>query len=498
MAALSELNPDNSRRRRWTLRAKLIALVVGVAAFALTAVDVVLPITIRQSMITERDGTLSSVLKSVPPGMYDDSSLTSMLGTKSLRGEVGWSLRYPDGHAEVVVPSIRHANSNPDLSQPPPTVSPETVQDTANAAITYRIQAVATSYDGQRGAYLVAWVPLSDIDQTVRQVVLLELLITGGLLVLLGSTAGLIIRRELKPLEEMASAADEIATGELDRRVAESDLGTEVGRLGYAFNGMLDGIEALMAERSHGEEKLRQFIADAGHELRTPVAAVRGYSDLYKAGALPDDASVGRAMERMGFEARRMGALVEDLLTLIQADSGQKRATEAVNLGDLLTGVVDDAAVIDPTRTWRLSGAGVPVTVGGDRMRLHQLFANLLSNARTHTPAGTTVTVSILPAADRVAVSVADNGPGVSDADLPKLFDRFYRSDPSRSRANGGTGLGLSIVAAIVRGHGGDVLAGHTPGGGLTVTVVLPRAVGTAAVPKTDLTVVDGVAAATR
>ena len=167
-------------------------------------------------------------------------------------------------------------------------------------------------------------------------------------------------------------------------------------------------------------------------------------------------------------------------------------------MGELLTGVVDDAAVIDPTRTWRLAGAGVPVTVSGDRMRLHQLFANLLSNARTHTPAGTIVTVSILPAADRVAVSVADNGPGVSDADLPKLFDRFYRSDPSRSRADGGTGLGLSIVAAIVRGHGGDVLAGHTPGGGLTVTVVLPRAVGTAAVPKTDLTVVEGVAAATR
>jgi two-component system OmpR family sensor kinase len=144
--------------------------------------------------------------------------------------------------------------------------------------------------------------------------------------------------------------------------------------------------------------------------------------------------------------------------------------------------VVDDAAVIDPTRIWRLAASNGGVDVFGDRLRLHQVFANLLSNIRTHTAEGTVATVSVLPGLDEIAVSVSDDGPGVSDEDLDRLFDRFYRVDPSRSRERGGTGLGLSIVAAIVRGHGGRIAATHTPGGGLTITVVLPRASGTAAV----------------
>lgn len=491
MAALSELNPDNSHPRRWTLRAKLIALVVAVAAVALIAIDVVLPLTIRQSMISERDSTLESVIGTLPPHL-DLSSLDQLTGADSTRRtEIGWSLSTPGGPAKVVTTPARFPDANPYVGPEPPVGEPATIPDASSTDISYRALAVRGTTLGGTPAYLVAWVPLADVSRTVRQVLLLELLITGGVLVLLGSTAGLIIRRELKPLEKMVTAAGVIAAGDLDRRVDNQDPDTEIGRLGVAFNGMLDAIQDLIDERERSEDKLRQFLADAGHELRTPVAAVQGYTDLYRAGALPDAAAVDRAVDRMGFEARRMGALVEDLLTLVKADSREQRAVEAVNLSDLLTGVVDDAAVIDPTRTWRLSGAGRQVTVGGDRMRLHQLFANLLANVRTHTPEGTTVTVSILPAADRVAVSVADNGPGVSDADLPRLFDRFYRSDPSRSRANGGTGLGLSIVAAIVRGHGGEVLAGHTPGGGLTITVVLPRAIGTAAVPKTESKVVE-------
>jgi two-component system OmpR family sensor kinase len=331
--------------------------------------------------------------------------------------------------------------------------------------------------------YLVAWMPLDDVDSNFRRLVLVELLVTAGLLILLGSTASLVIRRELKPLESMATAADDIARGDLNRRVDESDPSTEIGRLGVAFNDMLDGISTLLGERRRSEHRLRQFVADASHELRTPVAAVRGYTDLYNAGALPDEAAVERAMKRMGFEAKRMGALVDDLLTLIQADAERTLAHERVDLADLLTGVVDDAAVIDPTRTWRLTGGYGEAVVVGDRLRLHQLFANLLANVRTHTPPGTVATIAVLPGLDEIAISVSDNGPGVSDEDLSRLFDRFYRVDPSRSRENGGTGLGLSIVAAIVRSHGGQIIASHTQGGGLTMTVVLPRATGTAAVP---------------
>ena len=163
-----------------------------------------------------------------------------------------------------------------------------------------------------------------------------------------------------------------------------------------------------------------------------------------------------------------MGALVDDLLTLIQADAEHAVGHELVDLNGLLTGVVDDAAVIDQTRTWRLVAGNVPVDVVGDRLRLHQVFANLLSNIRTHTPEGTIATISVLPGSGEIAVSVSDDGPGVSDEDLDRLFDRFYRVDPSRSRERGGTGLGLSIVAAIVRGHGGRIAASHAPGGGLT------------------------------
>jgi two-component system OmpR family sensor kinase len=326
---------------------------------------------------------------------------------------------------------------------------------------------------------------MADLDEQLRRLILTELLITAGLLVLLGATAGLVIRRELRPLESMASAADAIARGDLSRRVTESDPSTEIGRLGYAFNDMLDGISSLLDERRRGEDKLRRFVADASHELRTPVAAVRGYTDLYQAGALPDESAVDRAMERMGFEARRMGALVDDLLTLIQADAENSVGHELVDLNDLLAGVVDDAAVIDQARTWRLAASNGAVDVIGDRLRLHQVFANLLSNIRTHTLEGTTATVAVLPGLGEIAVSVSDDGPGVNDEDLDRLFDRFYRVDASRSRERGGTGLGLSIVAAIVRGHGGRIVASHTPGGGLTVTVVLPRASGTAAIRPT-------------
>jgi two-component system OmpR family sensor kinase len=325
-------------------------------------------------------------------------------------------------------------------------------------------------------------VDLDEVTATVRQLVFLEFLITAGLLILLGLIASLIIRRELRPLEAMATAADEIAGGDVHLRVDTGDPSTEIGRLGTAFNGMLDGIGGLLNEQQRSEARLRQFVADASHELRTPVAAVRGYAELYKAGMLPEEPAVAKAMDRMGFEARRMGGLVEDLLTLIKADAARPREHEPVDLAPLLTGVVDDAAVIDSTRTWRLIGASRTTLVVGDRLRLHQLFANLLSNVRTHTPPGTTATISVLPGRDEVAVSVTDDGPGVSAQALPRLFDRFYREDESRSRENGGSGLGLSIVAAIVRNHGGRILASNAAGGGLIMTVVLPRPVGTAAV----------------
>ena len=469
--------------RRWSLRARLIALVVATAAVALVAVDIVLPLLVREAAIATKDATLTGVITAAKRDSRITARMLSDLSSLAqLRGEIGWSSVSSSGISLVEVPTVSDGEANPDLTDTAWLNGPATVADSSDGEQRYRAQGFPISIDRDPG-YLVAWMPLNDVDATFRRLILIELLVTAGLLILLGSTASLVIRRELRPLESMAAAADDIAQGDLERRVDESDPSTEIGRLGVAFNDMLDGISTLLDERRRSEQRLRQFVADASHELRTPVAAVRGYTDLYNAGALPDNAAVERAMSRMGFEARRMGALVDDLLTLIQADAERTMTHERVDLADLLTGVVDDAAVIDPTRTWRLAGGYGPAIVQGDRLRLHQLFANLLANIRTHTQPGTMATVSVLPGLDEIAVTVSDNGPGVSDEALQRLFDRFYRVDPSRSRENGGTGLGLSIVAAIVRSHGGQIIASHTPGGGLTMTVVLPRATGTAAVP---------------
>ncbi|HEY5882352.1 MAG TPA: HAMP domain-containing sensor histidine kinase [Nakamurella sp.] len=477
-------SPAKVGQRRWTLRARLIALVVATAAVALVAVDIVLPLVVRNEAINTKDATLSAanVAARQEYGRLTGEILSDLTSGSGLKGEVGWSTMTQSGVTRVLLQAASDEDANPDLRLGEWLNQAATVRDATNGDLRYRAMGFdGVIVNGQPG-YLVAWIPMADLDEQLRRLILAELLITAGLLVLLGATAGLVIRRELRPLESMASAADAIARGDLSRRVTEADPSTEIGRLGYAFNDMLDGISSLLDERRRGEDKLRRFVADASHELRTPVAAVRGYTDLYQAGALPDESAVDRAMERMGFEARRMGALVDDLLTLIQADAENSVGHELVDLNDLLTGVVDDAAVIDRTRTWRLAASNGHVDVVGDRLRLHQVFANLLSNIRTHTPEGTTATVSVLPGLGEIAVSVSDNGPGVHDEDLDRLFDRFYRVDPSRSRERGGTGLGLSIVAAIVRGHGGRIITSHTPGGGLTITVVLPRASGTAAV----------------
>ncbi len=470
-------------RRRLGLRVRLTALVLAVAALALITVDVIVPISVRAGLIAEKDRTLTSVVSSLPPVLkINPTSLTEITASNPLRGEIGWTVVNESGTALVIVHPPRDPTGNPAVGKNPPTSVPETVGDSSGSSAKYRILGVSIRDAQNEPGYLVAWSSMDDVSATIRQLVFLEFLITLGVLVLLGFVASLIIRRELRPLEAMAIAADEIADGDVGRRVDPGDPSTEVGRLGTAFNGMLDGIGALLDEQLRDEDRLRQFVADASHELRTPVAAVRGYVELYKAGMLPEEAAVARAMDRMGFEAKRMGGLVEDLLTLIKADAEQTREHEPVDLAQLLVGVVDDAAVIDSTRTWRLVGTGRPTMVAGDRLRLHQLFANLLSNVRTHTPAGTTATVSLLPGQDEVAVTVTDDGPGVRPEELPRLFDRFYRADESRSRENGGSGLGLSIVAAIVRSHGGRILASHAPNGGLAMTVVLPRPVGTAAV----------------
>ena len=286
-----------------------------------------------------------------------------------------------------------------------------------------------------------------------------------------------VVRIGLRPLDEIGNTAAAIAEGDLTRRVERAEPRTEVGRLGLALNAMLAQIEAAFDAQAASERRLRRFVADASHELRTPLAAVRAYAELFGRGAdrRPDD--LERAMTGIGRESERMTVLVEDLLLLARLDEGRPLEREPVELDEVVTEAVDAAVAVDPDRPVDLEAD--PVVVLGDRDRLRQVLDNLLSNVRAHTPAGSPVRVRVGSENGLAVVEVADSGPGMTSEEAARVFERFYRSDSSRSRATGGVGLGLSIVAAVAEAHGGAVSAHSTPGDGATFRITFPRNGGT-------------------
>jgi len=272
----------------------------------------------------------------------------------------------------------------------------------------------------------------------------------------------------------MAETAGHIAAGDLSQRVEHADDRTEAGQLGTALNAMLEQIEEAFDERAATEERLRRFVADASHELRTPLTSIRGYTELWRAGGLTGPGEVGEAMRRMEQEARRMGLLVDDLLLLARLDQGRPLETVPLALDRLVDDAVRDARAVEPDRPIDL--AAEPVTVVGDDHRLRQVVGNLLANARLHTPPGTPVHVSLRATGDRVRLVVADDGPGLAPDVAARVFERFYRGDPARTRTRGGSGLGLSIVAAVAEAHGGRVSVDTAPGAGARFVVELPLA----------------------
>jgi two-component system OmpR family sensor kinase len=237
---------------------------------------------------------------------------------------------------------------------------------------------------------------------------------------------------------------------------------------------MLGRIEEAFAARAASEERLRRFLADASHELRTPLTSIRGYAELFRRGAShrPDD--LEKAMRRIEDESARMSVLVEELLLLARLDEGRPPQREPVLLADLAADARDDLRTSDPSRVVRLD-ADEDVVVNGDEMQLRQVIANLLANARVHTPAGSAVDIRVAADGPLAILEVTDHGNGLSRDDLPKVFDRFYRADQSRARDHGGAGLGLAIVASIVQSHGGRVGVSNAPGAGARFRVELPR-----------------------
>jgi two-component system OmpR family sensor kinase len=323
---------------------------------------------------------------------------------------------------------------------------------------------------------LVVAAPLDDVSSTLHRLTLIEMAVGGAVLAALAVLAWWLVRLGLQPLERIEGTAERIAAGDdLDQRIPDADPRTEVGRLARTLNAMLDRLQAAFEERRASEARLRRFVADASHELQTPLTSVRGYAELFRRGAADDPADLRMAMTRIEAEATRMGVLVDDLLTLARLDQGRELRREPVDLVPLARELVADARVVAPDRPIALDADG-PVVVAGDDPALRQVVGNLIANARVHTPAGTPVAVRVRADDGRAVVEVADRGPGLAPEDAARVFERFYRADPSRARASGGSGLGLSIVAAVAEAHGGSAEVDSTPGEGATFRVVLPLA----------------------
>lgn len=337
---------------------------------------------------------------------------------------------------------------------------------------TYRVVAAGSD----PSATAVAGLPTEEVDETLVWLVTIVVVVGAGAVALAGAAGTVVVRRQLSPLREVAATAHRVAelplaSGEIEmaERVPErlTDERTEAGQVGSALNAMLDHVEHSLGQRHRSEQQVRQFVADASHELRTPLATIAGYTEL----ARHRPETGGTALAKVETESARMTALVEDLLLLARLDSGRPLERRSVDLSRLLLEAVDDARVVDPDRSWRLSLPDEPITVSGDEARLHQVVSNLLANARKHTPPGSTVTVTGTAGASGAGFTVHDDGPGFPPDLAPRAFERFTRGDAARTR--GGAGLGLSLVEAIVGAHGGAVTLDSRPGD-TTIAVVLP------------------------
>src|ERR1017187_5196477 len=371
--------------------------------------------------------------------------------------------------------------------------------------------AVETGFQvSQQTVILVVGTDLGNVDQTIRQLAGIDLIVSTIILVGLVVVGIAIVRASLRPLTDIEHTAEAIAAGDLTRRVPDRDPATEVGRLGRSLNTMLAQIETSFRAREESEaaarrseERMRRFVADASHELRTPLTAMRGYAEYYRQrGGVQDDAEgapvaangggqhthgplsradLNRIMQRVEQESARMGVLVEDMLLLARLDQQRPIEHRPVDLLTLAADAVQDARMIAPRRTIELTvGTGAAFLVLGDEVRLRQVIGNLMSNALNHTPDGTPVGVRILAGprhpVPSVVLEVTDQGPGLRPDQAERVFERFYRADTARTWTAGGTGLGLAIVGALVAAHGGTVALDTAPGRGSTFRITLPLA----------------------
>ncbi|MEV0175614.1 ATP-binding protein [Streptomyces sp. NPDC050803] len=335
---------------------------------------------------------------------------------------------------------------------------------------TYRVTAVESG-----GIRVLTGLPMDDVRHMIGVLAAVETAVAAAGLTVAGCVCAVVIRRQLRPLGRVAATAAEVSRAPLGHgevtaltRVPERDTdpGSEAGQVGAALNRMIDHAESSLAERRRTEERMRRFLADASHELRTPLASIAGYAELMNRGNGRIEPVL--AWRRVSAESARMTGLVEDLLLLARLDEGRPLQSTEVDLAALVAEAVWDARAAGDDHDWQLElRLDAPASVTGDEARLHQVVANLLTNARMHTPAGTRVVASVESTDSRRVIRVRDDGPGIPPTLLPTVFERFTRADTSRSRADansGGAGLGLAIVAAITTAHGGRIQVESAPG----------------------------------
>jgi len=485
----------NSPFSQWSLRNRLVLGVVILSTVGLITSGVVAQKQLESFLIHQIDDQLVNVASGALPrvnlaGIVDDDDLEERRGryerddddappTPLNQVPTSISLTLLDGTGAVV------AGIGGDLN----TVSvrdyiagytPEEVAEFEGEPFTIKAEGenfrvLALPLPSNLGSVAITQ-SLSDVDRTLSRLQWLFFLIGFVIVGLIALASRSVIKVGLKPLSDVEVTAAQIAAGDLSARLPDATPTTEVGRLTTSLNTMLARIEESFALRKTSEDKLRRFVADASHELRTPLTAIRGFAELHRQGAVTGEEETKQLLARIEGESIRMGSLVEDLLLLARLDQAREMERLPVDIAQVTRDAVASAQVAGPSHPITLSGDIDELYTLGDQHRIHQVVANLLANARTHTSAGTAIAVSIAQSNDGVRIAVSDSGPGLSEEDQKRIFERFYRADSSRVRNDGeGSGLGLSIVDAVMRAHGGNVSVASKLGKGATFTLFFPQ-----------------------
>lgn len=477
---------------QWSLRNRLVVGVVILGALAIAASDLAAQTAFRTFLIAQVDAQLESVaggslLRLDRAGIYNQNDEESSEDKplfqpfeplRDVPSDISITLLDIEGN---ILGTVGDSQSPQRIQTLVAGFTPTDVLKYENEPFTldsrgrsadYRV--LARLLPSSAGTVITA-VSLGGVERSMNQLRFLFLAVGFLVLILLGLISRRIIGISLKPLTSVEETAEAFARGDFSARLPEARSDTEVGRLTSALNQMLQRIEESFSVKVASEEKLRRFVADASHELRTPLTAIRGFAELHRQGAIQGEEKTAELVRRIEQESVRMSSLVEDLLLLARLDQSREMAMEPVDMKTLIKEAVASAKAAGPDHEITVELPSEDLFVLGDSMRIHQVIANLLANARIHTPGGTKIAVKAAQDDSGTFVSITDDGPGLSDESQAKIFERFYRADPSRVR-NGveGTGLGLSIVDAVMKAHGGSVSVISELGKGATFTLFFP------------------------